>query len=337
MKQAVMKGPREAAAVEVSDPRVADNYALVKVHCAPLCTEYKGWEQSGEQHGFGHEAAGEVVEIGPKVTSVAVGDRVVVMPQNACGICDLCTSGEHIYCQSPRKALEICGSETGMCRVAQYTIQQDWLLWRVADDLSYDHASMACCGLGPAFNAMQAMNVTATDTVLVSGLGPVGLGAAVIACYRGARVLGLEMNPYRVELAKTIGVENVIDPSGEDAHAQIMALTEGKGVDKSIECSSVAGAPAFLVSVARHRGHIATPGWGGPVDFSKLTGKGLTVHGCWHWNHQRDGATMERTIRGAAALIDKQITHTFSMDRIRESLELQDSGQCGKVMIHPWE
>ncbi len=69
---------------------------------APLCTEFKlrARKKSG---GLGHEAAGEVVEIGPKVRSVAVGDRVVVMPQNACGICPCCTSGEHIYCQSERK------------------------------------------------------------------------------------------------------------------------------------------------------------------------------------------------------------------------------------------
>ncbi len=337
MKQAMMGGPHEAGAVEVGDPRVDDNYAKVKVLTAPLCTEYKGLGRSDERRGFGHEAAGEVVEIGPRVTSVSVGDRVVVMPQNPCGTCDLCTSGEHIYCRSQRNALEICGSETGMCRVAQYTIQQDWLLWPIADDLSYDHAGMACCGFGPGFNAMQAMNVSATDTVLISGLGPVGLGAAAIACYRGARVLGLEMNPYRVNLAEEIGVEAVVDPSHDEAQTQIMDLTDGKGVDKSVECSSVESAPGFLVSVARPRGHVATPGWGGPVSFRELTARGLTVHGCWHWNHHRDGEVMERTIRGAGALIDRIITHTFPIDRIQDALETQASGKCGKVFIHPWE
>ena len=337
LKRVVITGPSKCGLEDVAEPTVAANYAKVKIFAAPLCTEYHSFVKGDPHPMGGHEAAGEVVEVGPGATTVKVGDRVVVMPQNSCGVCELCTSGEHIYCQNGKDWKAICGCDTGRQTYAEYCIQQDWLLLPIPDGISYDHGSMACCGLGPAFNAMQAMNVTATDTVLVSGLGPVGLGACVIACYRGARVIGLDMSPYRAELAKRIGVETVVDPTDEEAALkEILDLTEGKGVDKAVGCSGVKSAPAFLVKATRRRGQLASPGWGGDMSSRELTAKGLTFHGCWHWNHLRDGEVMMRTIRGAADLIDIAITHTFPLSKVQEAFEVRATNECGKIILNPW-
>jgi L-iditol 2-dehydrogenase len=137
-------------------------------------------------HPFGHEAAGEVVEVAQK-GAVRVGDRVVVMPQYPCGRCALCLRGEYIHCQSGLKTKELLGSEWGTDTYAQFVVKQDWLLVPIPDGMSYEHASMACCGFGPTFGGMELMAVDAFDTVLVTGLGPVGLGAVVNARHRGAR------------------------------------------------------------------------------------------------------------------------------------------------------
>ena len=337
MKHVVVTGKGQCALEDVDDPLVAENYAKVKIYSAPLCTEFHQFLRGDIRPLGGHEAAGEVVDIGPGVSRVKPGDRVVVMPQSGCGVCDLCTSGDHIYCQNKKDPNAICGNETGTSTYAQYCVQQDWLLVPLPDDLSYDHGSMACCGMGPGFNANQTMRVTPTDTVLISGLGPVGLGTAAIALYRGARVLGLELNPYRIDLAKEMGVEAVIDPTSDGALEEIMDLTDGKGVGKSIECSSVETAPDFLVKAAAQRGLIASPGWGGPMNARDINGKGLTVYGCWHWNHQRDTQAMMGTIRGAKSLLDKMITHTFPFSEVQQALETRASNRCGKVILHPWE
>lgn len=119
---------------------------------------------------------------------------------------------------------------------------------------------MACCGLGPTFSAVRKMNVTAMDTVLISGLGAVGLGGIVNARARSARVIGLESNPWRAKLAKKLGADAVIDPMDPDAIAQIKELTGGKGADKSIEASSAESAPGFLVQATRINGEITTVG-----------------------------------------------------------------------------
>ncbi len=337
MKHVVVTGKSQCALGDADDPRVAENYAKVKIYSAPLCTEFHHFLRGAIRPLGGHEAAGEVVDIGPGVNRVKPGDRVVVMPQSGCGVCDLCTSGDHIYCQNKKDPNAICGIETGTATYAQYCVQQDWLLVPLPDDLSYDHGSMACCGMGPAFNANQTIRVMPTDTVLISGLGPVGLGTAAIALYRGARVLGLEVNPYRIDLAKEMGVEAVINPTSDGALEEIMDLTEGKGVAKSVECSSAETAPDFLVKAAARRGLIASPGWGGPMNAREINAKGLTVYGCWHWNHQRDTQAMMGTIRGAKSLLDKMITHTFPFSEVQQALETRASNQCGKIILHPWE
>jgi len=336
MKVVAITGPRACALVDRPDPTVRGNYIRVRIHAAPMCTEYHGYRDGHETDCLGHEAAGEVVEVA-QPGRFRVGDRVVVMPQNGCGKCVLCLSGEHIHCENPVDPAAICGCTTGRATYAEYCIQQDWLLFAIPDDISYDHASMACCGLGPTFNAMQKMRVDAFDTVLVSGLGPVGLGAVVNARFRGARVLALETNPWRADLARRMGVEAVIDPTSESALQEILDLTDGRDADKSVETSSAEGAPAFLVQATRRKGQIASVGWGGPILARDIVAKGLTVHGAWHWNHLRDGEAMWRTIRGSAALLDQQITHGFPLRRVQDAFELQLTGQCGKVILHPTE
>ncbi len=93
MKVAAVLGERRGGAVEVPDPRPKDNWALVKVHAAPMCTEYKAFVAGHQTTGLGHEAAGEVVAVA-QPGRVEVGDRVAVMPEYPCGPCALCLGGE---------------------------------------------------------------------------------------------------------------------------------------------------------------------------------------------------------------------------------------------------
>ena len=215
MKVAAMFGDMKAGLVEKPNPTPKEDFVLVKVHAVPMCTEYKGFKAGHKGDSFGHEAAGEVVEVA-QPGLVKVGDRVVVQPQYPCGKCTMCLIGEFIHYQNGRNVLVITGSSTGTATYAQYVLKQDWLLSPIPDGVSHEHASMACCGLGPTFGAMQQMQVNALDTVLITGLGPVGLGGVINARYLGARVIGVESQPYRANLAKELGAEVVLDPNDED-------------------------------------------------------------------------------------------------------------------------
>ena len=338
MKVASITGPRQAALIDLPDPTPGEDFAVVKIHVVPMCTEYKAYDKGPVTQLLGHEAAGEVVAVA-QPGKVKVGDRVVVMPQSPCGKCPLCLAGDYIHCQVRTDPLAICHCQAGKATYAQYTIKVDWLLLPIPDGMSYEHASMACCGLGPTFAAAQRMAVDALDTVLVTGLGPVGLGAVINCVVRGARVIAADPVEYRRKLAMDIGAAAAIDPSAEGALKEIVGLAGGAGPDKAIDCSGIAAAQRLAIDAARRRGQVSFVGESGelPVKVSQdLIRKGLTLHGVWHWN-LRDTPRMMQTIAAAAAMLDKVITHTFPLSRVADAWELQMTHQCGKVLLYPWK
>ncbi len=330
MKTVAITGPCQAELVDVPDPKAQNDLVVVKIHAAPMCCEYKAYK-NGDNYPLGHEAAGEVVEVA-QPGKVRVGDRVVVMPLYPCGKCPLCLEGNYIHCQNTLNVGPI-GSST----YAQYLLKPDWLLVPIPEGMSYDHAAMACCGLGPTFGAMQAMKVDAFDTVLITGMGPVGLGGVVNGVFRGARVIAVESHPYRTALAKAVGAFAVIDPNQPDPLRQILDMTQGTGVDKAVDCSGAPPAQRLLIDAARRKGQVAFVGEAGDLTIhvgNDLLRKGLTLHGIWHYN-MADVPRILKVIRNSLPLLDKMITHRFPMAQIREAFELQLTGHCGKVILNP--
>ena len=148
---------------------------------------------------FGHEAVGEVVEVanpGQVRGGRPRGGHVVARMRRL----PMCEIGEIAHCRNP---------DTGnrRPRYAQYTLQKDWLCSPIPDGVSYKQASAGLCGMGPSFEAMDLMRLDSFDTVLITGLGPVGLGGVINASYRGARIIAVESIPYRANLAKELGAE----------------------------------------------------------------------------------------------------------------------------------
>ncbi len=335
MKVVAITGRRSCAIVDRPKPKVKGIFCLVRITSAPTCTEYKTYRDGGANERLGHEAVG-IVEEAPAGGRVTVGQRVVVMPQYPCGGCDLCAAGDYVHCEHGVDPLEACGSTTGTATYAQYCIKQDWLLLPIPDDICDDHAAMACCGFGPSFGAFDRMRLLSTDTLLVVGLGPVGLGAVINARHRGAAVIGVEGNSYRAELAKCLGAREVLDPAGPEILSRIKSANGGAPVDKAVDCTGEPQAQKLAVEATRRRGSVGFIGWGGGIETGNMIPGGRTLEGCWHWN--LNGAPrMMRTIRESGPAIDRMITHRFPIDRVREAWEVQMTRQCGKVIIHPWE
>jgi len=338
MKKAVILGERKAALVEASDPQPKEDWVVVKVHAAPMCTEYKSFVAGHKAEFLGHEAAGEVVAVA-QPGRVKVGDRVVVMPQYPCGKCVLCVAGDYIHCENSYDFAQFTGSREGSATYAQYLLKPSWLLPPIPDDVSYERASLACCGLGPSFGAFQSMGLSAFDTVLIAGAGPVGLGAVVNARYRGARVIVAESIPWRVARAKEMGAECVLDPRDEGIVRQIKELTNGKGTDCAIDCAGNVQAERLCIDAARRKGKVAFVGECGddlPIRVSPdLIRKGLTLIGSWHYN-LKDYPLIMKVIR-ESPLIDLLISHIMPMSQIQEAFELSASRQTAKGILKPWE
>lgn len=338
MKIAAISGEKQVELLEKPVPKPHGDIVVVKVLVAPACTEYKMYEAGHKSETLGHEAAGEVAFV-DKSTTVKVGDRVVAMPLFACGYCELCVTGDYIHCQHGRDPQSETNSECGTATYAQYLLKPDWLLLPVPAELSLEHAAMACCGLGPTFGAMQRLRVDAFDTVVITGMGPVGLGGVINGVQRGARIIAVESQPYRAKLAYDLGARAVINPNDPDALKQIRALTGGLGADKAIDCTGVASAQLLLTESVRRRGEVAFVGEGNELTLhvsNHMIRKGLTLHGSWHWN-LRDAPRLWQVIKEESAAIDKLITHRFALSQVRDAWELQLTGNCGKVLLYPWE
>jgi L-iditol 2-dehydrogenase len=338
MRKAAIVGTRKAVIVDAPTPAAKADWALVKVHAAPMCTEYKAFV-AGEKGAFlGHEAAGEVVDVADGA-GVSVGDRVVVLPLYPCGACTYCRSGEYIYCQNCHDFQGFTGSPEGSATMAQYLLKPSALLMPIPDDISYERASLACCALGPSFGGLELIGAGASDTVLVSGAGPVGLGGVVNALHRNARLIVAEPTPERVERVRRMGVEHVLDPTDPNIVDHILDLTDGVGVDSAVECAGVPAAQRLCIDATRRCGKIAFVGECSdelPIRVSQdMIRKGLTLIGSWMYNLNRFGAIIDVIRR--SPLIEQLVSHELPMSDIQHAFEVSASCTGAKIILKPWE
>jgi L-iditol 2-dehydrogenase len=337
MKQVAITGERQAVLVDKPDLKPFENWVVVKVHAAPMCTEYKRFLSGEPTEVLGHEAAGEVVAVA-QPGRVKVGDRVVAMPLYGCGVCPLCVAGDYIHCENVQSIGKKVTHSHGRATYAQYLLKQDWLLPKIPDGVSYERASLACCGLGPSFGAMQLMGVDAFTTILITGAGPVGLGAVVNARFRGARVIVVEPAPWRAERALQMGAEVVLDPRDKAIVKQIRRLTEGRGVDCALECSGIAQVERLCIDATRRKGKVAFIG----ECMDRLSirispdmiRKGLTLLGSWHYNLNEFPNVMQ--VIQQSPLIDLLITHKFPMSCVQDAFECAISRKSAKIILDPW-
>lgn len=323
-------GKRQAILVDAPDPHAEDDWVVIKIHAAPLCTEYKTFIQDKEEESIGHEAVGEVVEV-DRPGPLKVGDRVLVSPGTGCGQCYLCLQGDYIHCLSAKRG------STGT--LAQYIAKPAWMCPLLPEDIDYLHGSLAGCALGPGFNAARRMKVNAFDTYMITGAGPVGLGALTVAKFLNAKTIVVDSIPYRQEKAKEIGADQILDPSDPDIREGIKDITDGKGVDKALDCSGNERAERLCIDAVKRRGELAFVGENGdtiPIGPSNdFIRKGITLHGVWHWNLRHFSEMMDLIRRSPE--VNKLISHIFPMSQAQGAFELCAEHKTAKVILKPWE
>jgi L-iditol 2-dehydrogenase len=336
VKKVVISGAREVDFVDVPDPEPKGAWVLVKVEASALCTEYKAYLTGRRSLNPGHEGVGEVVATA-QPGRVSTGDRVVVLPQFACGTCALCLSGDYIYCENDLDYQNVFGSGDGSGTLGQYALKPDWLLPLIPEGVSYEHATMAIDGIGASFGAFEAIEIGALDTVLVTGLGPVGLGAVVNARFRNARVIGVEPVPWRRERAMQMGAQAVFGPDEPHLVEKIRATAAG-GVTCAVECSGRLSSQRLCIDAVRRRGRVAFVGEAADdlvIRVSPdLLRKGLIIVGSWLYNLGDYPKVMQ--VIQQSPLIDLLVSHVMPMSQIEGAFELLASGQSAKVVVNPW-
>ena len=330
MKSLVLAN-KKAIVEEVPDPAAEKEWVIVKIESTPICGSDKGPFFGTEPvRNAGHEGSGIVVDAGES-TMLRKGDRVILNPLSGCGHCELCLTGNYIYCtEKPPFGTHF----------AQFVKVQDFVCTVLPDDISYDTGAMACCALGPGFSSIKRMNLRAFDTLLVTGLGPVGMGAVVIAKFLGARVIAVDTVPFRKKMARDVfGADVVLDAADPEIEAQIREAAKPARLIRAIDASGNPAAERLCINVMDGGGIISFVGENHgeiPVSPSKdFIRKGLTLMGSWHCN-LNDRAEMISLLR-RSPLVPKLVTHTFGFSRVQEAFEVFVGGDACKVVLKPWE
>lgn len=281
----------------------------------------------------GHEPSGQIVAVGPGAKEFKTGDRVVLYHISGCGVCDDCKHGYMISCHSKSRAAYGWQRDGGH---AQYMLAEENTCIRLPDNLTYADGALVACGFGTAWEALTRMQVNGRDTLLVTGLGPVGLAAAMLGKALGAKtVVGLDTSAHRIDLGVKLGLIDIPIVSNADALARILDATNGKGCEVAIDCSGAAPARKLALQGTRQWGRCAFVGEGSDVQFDVsplLIHPQITLFGSWVTSLDHMSELTDRLSRWDLHP-DKTVTHRFALEQAAEAYSVADAGQSGKVVI----
>ncbi len=232
---------------------------------------------------LGHEFSARVVEVGPAVRDVRVGDRVAIMPAIVCGRCRYCRRGQgHLCVQFACTGLS---AETG--GLAELAVVKEYQVARLPDEVSDLEGAVVEPAAVAAYGVERA-GVTGGDVVLITGAGPIGILSAMYASAAGASaVIISEPNKNRSALAQKLDIGFVVDPTTGALESLVAELTGGDGVDLAVECSGSTPGLSSCVTQTRKRASIVQTGLHtkpATLDAMALSEKDLTLFGSWCWN-----------------------------------------------------
>ena len=265
MKALTYHGPQDVRYESVPDPTLpSERGAVVRVRSAGICGSdlhiYGGHGfGGGTGYSIGHEAVGDVVEVGSAVTRFAPGDRVLVPASVGCGRCAPCGRGVVFLCENFGEAgVYGVGHALGGCQAEAIAVPAaDMNLVAIPEGMSDDAALVLTDNAPTGWYGARLGRIAHGDTVAVVGLGPVGLMAAASALIMGAsRVLAVDLVESRRALAATLGAV----PVEGDPRSEVLALTGGRGADVVIEAVGGDATIGLATDLAGRCGRVSVVG-----------------------------------------------------------------------------
>lgn len=281
----------------------------------------------------GHEPCGQVVKCGPGLRRFSEGDRVIVYHISGCGLCNDCRRGYMISCTSPLRAAYGWQRDGGM---AEYLLAEEKDLVLLPESLSYTDGAQVACGFGTVYEGLMKIGISGKDSVLVTGLGPVGLAACMLCRALGANgIIGIDVIEERLQFARSRRLCDEVLKAGPGNVDEVLQLTGGQGVERAVECSANANARLTAIQATRKWGRIVLIGEGGEIAFQPsrdMLHDQKTLYGSWVTSIWAMEELVELLVRWRIHPEDL-VTHRFPLERVDEAYELMDSGRCGKVAV----
>jgi alcohol dehydrogenase len=350
MKALVYKGPGQKSWEEVPDPKIEQpTDVVVKMAATTICGTdlhiLKGDVPEVEPGRIlGHEGIGVITEIGGAVSQLAVGDRVILSCVSSCGRCSYCRKGLYSHCLDPEGlagigwifGYMIDGAQAEYVRVpfAENSV------YKVPDGMTDAEGILLSDILPTGFEiGVQYGRVSPGDVVAVVGSGPVGLAAVMTSrLYGPSKIIAIDLDDARLKRARDFGATDTVNSGDADWRDQVMAHTDGLGVDVAIEAVGLPGTFTMATEIVRPGGNVANIGvHGKPVE--------LKLNELWIKNIDISmGLVNTNTVGMLLKLVaehklpaEKFVTHEFGFDQMLEAYEVFGNAaqhDALKVLIH---
>lgn len=355
MKAIVVYAPFDYRLEERPIPKVGPGEVLVKILATGICASdvktYYGARVWGSEDIPpyiqvpvipGHEFIGEVVELGEGAKEkydIDIGDFVISEQIVPCGKCRFCREGKYWMCQQH----DIYGfikdrAEGSWAQYMKYPANA--INHKVPKDINPEYAAtiepLAC-----AIHAVERGNIQLNDVVVIAGIGPIGLFMLQVAKLKSPRLLiAIDLKPYRLEIAKKLGADVVINPLEEDAVQKVLDLTEGYGCDVYIEASGAKSAVIQGLKMLRKLGTFVEFGVHAEptcVDWSIIGDvKELNIYGAHLGPYCYPKAI--KYLQEGKVRADLIVTHVLPLKDFKEGIELVHRGENSlKVILKPNE
>ncbi|HMA27075.1 MAG: zinc-binding dehydrogenase [Solirubrobacterales bacterium] len=344
MRAVTFQAPGEVRVDEVAEPELlAADDAIVRVEASGICGSdlhiYHGRVRIEPGFVIGHEFVGEVIAAGEEVTRVAVGDRVLGTYATACGKCFFCRREEFHKCDESRVFGH--GATLGSLQGAQaeqvLVPHANIALRRVPEGLSDEVALFAGDVMGTAFHAIASRPLAEGETAAILGLGPVGLCAVQAAKAAGAsEVVAIDTVEDRLRMAGSFGATPV-HLTEQDPRAEVKQLTEGRGVDLSVEAVGHPEALDLALRLARKAGTVSVTGVYAErceVHMGVLWIKALTLTS----GHANVIKHLDRVLELlSSGRLDPAplVTHHMKLDEAPEAYRAYDNREALKIVLTP--
>jgi threonine dehydrogenase-like Zn-dependent dehydrogenase len=357
---AALVGLERIAIQEYELPSVAPGAALLKVKRANVCGSdlhiFHHLSVALRDIVLGHEFVAEVAQLGEGLATdsagspVAVGDRIAVVYFHTCRHCPACDNGEFNACYNANASLALRPEVYPHFHGAfgsHFYLDPGQYFYKVPDSLTDAEAAGANCGLAQVMFVLDSIGLRRGQVVVVQGAGGLGLYACAVAASSGARVVVVEQQRERAELARQFGATDALDLSqctdGHERAARVLDATGGLGADIVLEVTGRAAAFSEAIDFARIGGHIASvgnlnvgPGFEVPVMPAIFTRKNLRVHGYlrydpWYLRRALDFMADNRRQYPFGSLSDR----TYSLDQIGEAFARAEERRVARVAIVP--
>jgi alcohol dehydrogenase len=347
MKALVYHGPGRKAWEQVPDPTVLQaTDAVVQIDTTTICGTdlhiLRGDVPAvTEGRVLGHEGVGTVVAVGPAVRNHRVGDRVIIACISACGVCTYCRSGNASHCLADEGAVGtgwilghlIDGTQAEYVR----TPFADTSLHALPDGVPDDAAILLSDVLPSGFEmGVQCGQVKPGDTVAVIGAGPIGLAVVATAGLQGAaRIVAVDLDDRRLAKALAVGATHAVNAAAPDWRDQVVALTDGYGVDVAVEAVGMPGTFTMCLDIVRPGGHVANLGvHGQPVELRLdqlwRANLGITLG---QVNADSLGMLLKLVAQDRLAIAEF-VTHRFSLSHILDAYGVfTDAARTGALKL----